>query len=330
MSDALCGPSNALQNFQKHASTDRTLQQDRLTSRQAPSQGFRNHNPSTGVLDPEFAAFESNLAPAPLRDFQHPAHFAAPAPQFPLAGPAESPNWATDFQRLNIAGPSAVHQQQLNVSHAPLPSASQQGWHNEFLQHQHQQQPTMQQDRPLAHTEDFESSFRRGDRRMHLMRFHPRHATPASQLSSAAATTTTAAPPTATFDESAFEAAFAQASAAIASQETATETVAAEDTNTTPQQDTAADLTTEEQAPIEQIKIGSDTIPPTEKSTDPQAQAHHADALARTAGQLVDSLKHDTSQKFRESNFLALMRRIRDREVEIKGEEFQEVSSTSS
>lgn len=181
----------------------------------------------------------------------------------------------------------------------------------------------MQQDRPLAHTEDFESSFRRGDRRMHLLRFHPRHATPAPQLSSAA-------PPTATFDESAFEAAFAQASAAIASQETATETVAAEETTTTPQQDTAADLTTEEQAPIEQIKIGSDTIPPTEKSTDPQAQAHDADALARTAGQLVDSLKHDTSQKFRESNFLALMRRIRDREVEIKGEEFQEVSSTSS
>jgi hypothetical protein len=38
MSDALCGPSNALQNFQKHTSVDRTLQQDRLTSRQAPGQ----------------------------------------------------------------------------------------------------------------------------------------------------------------------------------------------------------------------------------------------------------------------------------------------------
>lgn len=38
MGDALCGPSNALQNFQKHASVDRTLQQDRLTSRQPSSQ----------------------------------------------------------------------------------------------------------------------------------------------------------------------------------------------------------------------------------------------------------------------------------------------------
>lgn len=38
MSDALCGPSNAIQNFQKHAAADRTLQQDRLTSRQPSTQ----------------------------------------------------------------------------------------------------------------------------------------------------------------------------------------------------------------------------------------------------------------------------------------------------
>ena len=33
MAEALCGPSNALQGFQKHASVDRTLQQDRINSR---------------------------------------------------------------------------------------------------------------------------------------------------------------------------------------------------------------------------------------------------------------------------------------------------------
>ena len=37
MADSLCGPSNALQNFQKHSTVDRTLQQDRLISRQSPS-----------------------------------------------------------------------------------------------------------------------------------------------------------------------------------------------------------------------------------------------------------------------------------------------------
>ena len=39
MADALCGPSNPLQNLQKHTQIDRTLQQDRLVaSRQSPSQ----------------------------------------------------------------------------------------------------------------------------------------------------------------------------------------------------------------------------------------------------------------------------------------------------
>ncbi|KAF7893351.1 uncharacterized protein EAF02_000889 [Botrytis sinoallii] len=41
MADNLCGPSNALQNFQKHSNVDRTLQQDRLVGRAPSSQGFR-------------------------------------------------------------------------------------------------------------------------------------------------------------------------------------------------------------------------------------------------------------------------------------------------
>ena len=38
MADALCGPSNALQSFQKQTSVDRTLQQDRIIARQAPAE----------------------------------------------------------------------------------------------------------------------------------------------------------------------------------------------------------------------------------------------------------------------------------------------------
>ncbi|RMZ82948.1 hypothetical protein DV737_g1820, partial [Chaetothyriales sp. CBS 132003] len=43
-----------------------------------------------------------------------------------------------------------------------------------------------------------------------------------------------------------------------------------------------------------------------------------ADELARTAGQLVEMMKDEseTNRKFRESEFLGLMRRLRDREVE--------------
>jgi hypothetical protein len=38
MADALCGPSNALHTFQKQATVDRSLQQDKLALRQLPSQ----------------------------------------------------------------------------------------------------------------------------------------------------------------------------------------------------------------------------------------------------------------------------------------------------
>lgn len=48
--------------------------------------------------------------------------------------------------------------------------------------------------------------------------------------------------------------------------------------------------------------------------------------LARTAGHLLDSVSHDTSQKFQESVFLQLMRRLRDKEVTVEGENFVEVS----
>lgn len=78
---------------------------------------------------------------------------------------------------------------------------------------------------------------------------------------------------------------------------------------------------------VEAIRIGSDTIPQTEKD-DARAHYNDPDELARTAGQLLESVSHDQSQKFRESNFLALMRRIRDREVHIEGDEFREVSTS--
>ena len=44
------------------------------------------------------------------------------------------------------------------------------------------------------------------------------------------------------------------------------------------------------------------------------------ETLARTAGQLLNSVRDDQSQKFQESNFLALMRQLRDREVRVEGD----------
>ena len=57
-----------------------------------------------------------------------------------------------------------------------------------------------------------------------------------------------------------------------------------------------------------------------------EARVNDADDLSRTAGQLLDSVSNDTSDKFAQSSFLALMRKLRDREVKVEGENFIDVS----
>ncbi|KAH8727525.1 hypothetical protein GQ44DRAFT_611479 [Phaeosphaeriaceae sp. PMI808] len=137
MADALCGPSNALQNFQKHTTVDRTLQQDRLIGRHSPSQGFRTSSGlNTGALDSEFNAFQAGRPATLPQDFHHAPQFVhPPPPQFAQA--PQAPGWASDFQRLNISG-SPV--QSLS---RPQPQAANAGasWHQDFMM---QQTPAIQ------------------------------------------------------------------------------------------------------------------------------------------------------------------------------------------
>ncbi|KAE8385059.1 hypothetical protein BDV23DRAFT_165586 [Aspergillus alliaceus] len=305
MSDALCGPSNALQNFQKHASVDRTLQQDRLISRRSPSQGFRSQNFNDGILDPEFAAFESNLAGTPLPDLQNPAHFLTPSPHFAVHNHAEDHNWATDFQNLQISGPSPLAHQQASMASASAPTLAQHGWQDDFIKQQQQPSPEQQHQ---AFAQRFQPSFA------------PRYSMHEATVNSSPSVqnmTTSQLLPTEAFDESAFEAAFEQARADLASQ-------TADHTQEVTHEITQLDNTATSQAQ-EPIRIGSDTILQPVKD-DARVHLNDADELARTAGQLLESVSHDHSRKFRESNFLALMRRIRDREVHIEGDEFRESS----
>ncbi|CAG7917183.1 unnamed protein product [Penicillium olsonii] len=302
MGDALCGPSNALQNFQKHTSVDRTLQQDRLTSRQSPSQGFRSQNPQEGILDPEFAAFEANLAGPALPDLQHAPHFA---PTHHLAtnhGAANHPgnsSWASDFQNLQISGPAHPAQlQRPNIA----PQVANGGWHTEFMRQQTGHMPQAQRDPQMRGA--YQPSFAPNYPMYGSMNQMQPSQIPQSQQK-----------PVEQFDESAFEAAFDQARADMELQGAN-------------QKDTLNHLEdTHEYEPVtEDIRLGSDLIPQTEKQ-DPQTKGRDADELARTAGQLLDSVRNEQSDKFAQSNFLALMRRIRDREVEVEGDEFREVST---
>ena len=59
------------------------------------------------------------------------------------------------------------------------------------------------------------------------------------------------------------------------------------------------------------------------------SEREEADRLAQTAGELFDRLRHerDTDEKFRNSTFLALMKRLRDREVVVAGNDMVESAS---
>lgn len=53
-----------------------------------------------------------------------------------------------------------------------------------------------------------------------------------------------------------------------------------------------------------------------------------ADELARTAAELLENLKHENSEKFQNSTFLALMRQLRDKEVRVEGDQMVDVSNS--
>lgn len=82
---------------------------------------------------------------------------------------------------------------------------------------------------------------------------------------------------------------------------------------------------------LDQERIGADTIhdPLTQDSKTRQEQ-NNPDALARTAGQLLDSVRHDQSDKFQNSQFLQLMRQFRDKEATVEGDKIVGVNGVEN
>ncbi|KAF3000134.1 hypothetical protein E8E13_004858 [Curvularia kusanoi] len=195
MADALCGPSNALQNFQKHTSVDRTLQQDRLVGRHSPAQGFRSSPAPNAAVNSEFDAFQQGRSGPPQSDFQHFApQFATPPPQFTHA--PQAPDWASDFQRLNITSQPAPTLQQ----HGGGASA----WHQDFLSQQASVAPAMtQQQQTFGSMSNYSMGGTMGQPYMQSPAFQPTHFSQISQGKQAIQEPA--------FDEAAFEQAFAQA-----------------------------------------------------------------------------------------------------------------------
>jgi hypothetical protein len=73
---------------------------------------------------------------------------------------------------------------------------------------------------------------------------------------------------------------------------------------------------------LEQIVSASAAV---EEVTEKEPLAQESDDLALTAGKLLDSVQNNSSQKFQNSNFLALMRKLRDHEAVVEGDKIVQV-----
>ncbi|MCJ1286235.1 hypothetical protein MMC26_005580 [Xylographa opegraphella] len=358
MAEALCGPSNPLQNIQKHTSVDRTLQQDRsVFSPPSDQQGFRSApRLPAGHLDAEFQAFQAGHLPG--GGFQEQYGFQQPGL---VAGSSSQkfPGWVNDFQRLNLNHARSTPIPPSQFKHeAPLQRHTPGGWHHEFVQQQ-SRQLTVLHDTPQMyggsnfHPQEqylpFSNIAEAGD----FVSPISQHEQLAGQLEDV-------------FDETAFEKAFEMARTEVLQTEAQSErdTVMigheqveslgieedlkkwwANDPLLKPRDGTNShDLSEQllqsiiahqrvfldqsdsenfaDSYPTRELKIGSDAIlEEASKRQEERNPTREADELARTAGQLLDNLRDEHSQKFQNSSFLALMRQLRDKEVRVEGDQ---------
>ncbi|CAK4033556.1 Hypothetical predicted protein [Lecanosticta acicola] len=328
MADAMCGPSNALQQFKQQTDIDRTLQQDRLTSRQRPAQGFRSHTPGAGLLDPEFEAFQAGIDPSLALDHAPPFQ----RPTGGLHGPSQAaPSWAADFQRLQIS-PQPQH----HVHLQPGPSTA--DWAQGFREQLAHTAPKLQTSSPspLAFQQrargfgnyDFQSSFQQ-----------PNYAFTAEAKGKEPVMTER-------FDDAAFARAFDQASEdMMADVEHTKESENIEEIIENIEaaaEQSATEMLRQSEQDLEELTAEATTArmhtsdfeyEPQQLLQEEQMQEqkqYEDDALAATAQELLEKVEHNQSDKFRNSQFLGLMRKLRDREVRVEGDKMVETATATS
>ncbi|XMA11296.1 hypothetical protein WAI453_004087 [Rhynchosporium graminicola] len=311
MADSMCGPSNALQNFQKHSTVDRTLQQDRLVSRNSPSQGFRSSpGLNGGQIDRDFESFQAGRLPL---DHGYQPQGMSNAPQrFQQAGPS---GWASDFQRLHISSHAPQFQQQ------PLNPQLQQrqndaGWHEEFARQQgqtsnmgqvpNQMNPQHRSMGGINMTPQYMGGYAQPQANMSMVQ-QPQQSAEAS--------------------DEAFARAFEEAERAALEEAEMEASRFEQDQSVEMGQDILIDESAERLMPdasdiLGQQRIGADTIhDPLDQSPEAREQQDDPDALSKTAGQLLHSVQKEQSSKFRNSQFLELMRAFRDKEATVDGDQ---------
>lgn len=335
----MCGPSNPLQQFKHQTQVDRTLQQDRLALRHSASQGFRSAAPSSHILDAEFEAFQSG---SPLSDIPqfHPQHDLARHGPF-AASPV--PSWAADFQSMSISSPMPMQAQQ--SAFAPMSAGD---WAADFRQHIAQPAPRAQSysPSPLA----FQQRARSGMSSAFDVYAPTMTDRPLSKGKSAVRED---------FDDAAFARAFD-----MVAQENEQEVMQSVEQETYEEPHTFDTAETMEETIEKALKdsiFDPETVlghvhiddPASYAASDmdyngagltehprPQDEQQREesrgmdisaddDALAATAGELLERVVDNQSDKFQNSQFLGLMRKLRDREVKVDGDKMVETVGLS-
>ncbi|KAL8878968.1 MAG: hypothetical protein Q9192_008334, partial [Flavoplaca navasiana] len=269
--------------------------------------GFRTPKPNAGIFEAEFEAFKAG-EPVYSEAYQrHDAiHNQLPLPQQSNIPSSQAIDWALDFQNLHVhdarAGPLPSSEFR---SEAPLQRHSSSPWQQEFLQQNKSPSYNHQQlNLPTGYTPYATSAqYPTYGNSYHdpLLKQQPE-----SQVNDS-------------FDEEAFERAFNAARMEVQDQEAS---LRQEDIEKKPQ---PAETALEHEERID-YRIGSDII--SDEASQRKGETSNeqdADELARTAGQLLENVKHDQSAKFQQSNFLSLMRQLRDKEVKVEGDSIVDI-----
>ncbi|ODQ54817.1 hypothetical protein SAICODRAFT_6011 [Saitoella complicata NRRL Y-17804] len=329
---ASCGPSNPLQTLSKHQQHDTSLQRDRFNSQGPASQ--RQSFRSTPQIDPQLQhEAEAFMRGEPL-----------PGPELgmgmgmgmrgvgarPQGGGIGMDGWADDFQRLQVSQPKAQPLfMAVNGKGKAVMGGGRGGWGAEFLAQRRQTAPPQPASQAYA-------AQRTG------MGMSMGYAGVGGQLYHEQVQQQ----PTMNQQEQvkhdqALDQAFAEA-----------EKHAFESINV--EQDTIEIQKWDQQGLVEMYRdkmdevlrekgAGADPLevyhhtesdmlntfaPEPELETAAEQQTdkpvNHNDALAATAGSLLESLKDETDEKFQQSSFMQLMRKLRDGEVHVEGDKMVE------
>ncbi|KAI1203733.1 hypothetical protein F5X97DRAFT_281840 [Nemania serpens] len=302
MADASCGPSNAFKGLARHVEQDRSHQQDRVApGSQHPTQNFRSTPLNTGLTD-QFSAFQQQTAalpqhptpngaflPHPADVRSHPAQAATFFPphftQKPAAfAPGVNDSWVNDFQRMGLS-----NTQEPVMGQLPIPfslASSQLPTPQSFVPPSIGLHPMNQQFGSLAASNN-----------MHMTQFRE-NASPAFEARAKA-----------DLDQE-FEDAMNEWMAQNGPEvETRTQgELGGQDDNSL-----AAELTAEVESTAREV-LKEDSAEDQEQETE----------LARAAQQLVDSVADNDSEKFKNSEFLALMRRIASQQLTVQGNDLVE------